>query len=169
MVAYPARKVMLLGDIGVGKTSLARRFVFKTFEQSYKTTIGVDLLTHDVSLGDAADNGLRLVLWDTDGEYGQSLFDTAYARGASAAIVVGDLTRPATLYKQRGLLTTFSARNPGRPCLAVLNKSDLASPGEAVEALGVHADLVKVTSALTGDGVDDAFVTLAMTILRRSL
>ena len=43
-----AAKVMLLGDIGVGKTSIARRLRFDSFEANYKTTIGVDVLTHDV-------------------------------------------------------------------------------------------------------------------------
>ncbi|MCX7898878.1 MAG: hypothetical protein N2444_02095, partial [Methylocystis sp.] len=82
-------KVMLLGDIGVGKSSLARRFVFDRFESDYKTTIGVDVLTHDVDLGAAFDNArMRFVLWDTDGDFGNRIFETVYLAGASAAIVV---------------------------------------------------------------------------------
>ena len=45
----PSAKVMLLGDIGVGKSSLARRLVFDHFETDYKTTIGVDVLTYDLT------------------------------------------------------------------------------------------------------------------------
>lgn len=53
-------KIMLLGPIGVGKTSLLRRLAFDRFESDYKTTIGVDIISHDVTLpkGDAA----RLVI-----------------------------------------------------------------------------------------------------------
>ncbi len=46
-----ARKVMLLGEIGVGKSSLARRLVFDKFEFDYKPTIGVDIYRYDVPAG----------------------------------------------------------------------------------------------------------------------
>ena len=46
-------KVMLLGEMGVGKTSLAQRFVFDRFQSDYKTTISVELFTHDVTVTDA--------------------------------------------------------------------------------------------------------------------
>ena len=89
-------KLMLLGDIGVGKTSLARRLVFDRFDGDYKTTIGVDVLTCDIVLSEACRNEtLRLVLWDTDGDFGQAIFSTMYVAGASAAVVVADATRPA--------------------------------------------------------------------------
>ena len=78
-------KIMLLGEIGVGKSSLARRFVFDKFEADYKSTIGVDILTHDVSLADG--QVLRLVLWDTDGDFGARIFETVYVKGASGALI----------------------------------------------------------------------------------
>ena len=65
-----ARKVMLLGEIGVGKSSLARRFVFDRFEGEYKSTIGVDILSHEIMLDDG--RVLKLMLWDTDGDFGAS-------------------------------------------------------------------------------------------------
>jgi small GTP-binding protein len=163
------RKILLLGDIGVGKTSLARRFVFDRFEASYKTTIGVDILTHDVRIDGSATDIMRMVLWDTDGDFGQSIFETTYARGASAAIVVSDLTRPATLAKQIALLDAFDARSAGRPSLAILNKSDLADYREALAEVAQVSDMVRSTSALTGDGVASAFTELASTMLRRGL
>ena len=84
---------MLLGEIGVGKSSLARRFVFDRFEAEYKSTIGVDILTHDTTTADG--EAMRLVLWDTDGEFGARIFDTVYVKGASGALIVSDVTRPA--------------------------------------------------------------------------
>jgi Ras-related protein Rab-5C len=161
-----AAKVMLLGDIGVGKSSLARRFVFDRFESDYKTTIGVDVLTHDVALGPEAENAmLRFVLWDTDGDFGSRIFETVYLAGASAAIVIADATRPATLVKMAELVARFEDMFPGRPVSAIVNKVDL------LEELSAHSgsargDLV-YTSAKTGQGVAEIFHALGCAIWRR--
>jgi small GTP-binding protein len=162
------RKIMLLGDIGVGKTSIARRLVFDRFETSYKTTIGVDILTHDLELVESGVR-MRFVIWDTDGDFGQEIFNEAYIRGASAAVVVSDLTRPGTIAKMEALVATFSERFPGRPLAALLNKSDLA-PGEtAAKELAHVADLVHVTSAFSGDGIAKVFLDLAEMMTRRNV
>jgi len=161
-------KVMLLGDIGVGKSSLARRFVFDRFDGDYKTTIGVDVFTHDVALGPEADNAtLRFVLWDTDGDFGMRIFETVYLAGASAAIVVADATRPATLVKMAGLFSKFEERFPGRPVSAIVNKIDLAPEfrlaGEAAPRSGVL-----YASAKTGEGVTEMFLSIGRAIWRRA-
>jgi Ras-related protein Rab-5C len=160
-------KVMLLGEIGVGKSSLARRFVFDRFESDYKTTIGVDVLTHDVGLGPELDNAtLRFVLWDTDGDFGERIFDTVYLAGASAAIVVADGTRPATLVRMESLVARFEEKFPGRPVAAIINKIDLA-PGLR-EQNAAPQDEVVYTSAKTGQGVSEMFLGLGRAIWRRS-
>jgi GTPase SAR1 family protein len=61
-----AAKVMLLGDIGVGKSSLAKRLMFNTFDADYRTTIGVDILTHEMTLPIDGET--------TDGDFGQHIF-----------------------------------------------------------------------------------------------
>lgn len=160
-------KVMLLGDIGVGKSSLARRFVFDRFESDYKTTIGVDVLTHDVALGSEADNViLRFVLWDTDGDFGLRIFETVYLAGASAAIVVADATRPATLVKMAGLALKFEERFPGRPLSAIVNKIDLAPDFRLSAEAAPQMEMV-YTSAKTGQGVEEMFLALGRAIWRR--
>jgi Ras-related protein Rab-5C len=160
-----AAKVMLLGDIGVGKSSLARRFVFDRFESDYKTTIGVDVLTHDVELGGEAEGAkLRFVLWDTDGDFGSRIFETVYLAGASAAIVVADATRPATLVKMAELVGRFEDMFPGRPVSAIINKIDLV---EEIPAAAAAREGVLHTSAKTGQGVGDLFLQLGRAIWRR--
>ena len=174
-MSAPARlrsaKIMLLGDIGVGKTSLARRLMFDRFESSYKTTIAVDVLTYDLALSSACDNEtMRLVLWDTDGDFGQAIFSTMYVAGAAGAIVVADATRPESFARMAGLLATFAERLPGRPLKAIVNKIDLA--GAPVDATGlglVDSADVHRTSALTGEGVAPMFRSIAETIWRRSI
>ena len=122
-------KIMLLGDIGVGKTSLARRCVFDKFDADYKTTIGVDVLTHDTELGPECESEvLRLVLWDTDGDFGSRIFETVYLAGASGAIIVADASRPGTLVKMTTLADRFAEQLPGRPVVMIVNKIDLAGP-----------------------------------------
>ena len=164
-------KIMLLGDIGVGKTSLAKRLVFDKFDGAYKTTIGVDVLTCDLKLSGACDHaGMRLVLWDTDGDFGQSIFSTMYIVGASAAVIVADATRPASFARMEDLVKTFCERFPGRPVKAIVNKIDLVDSHLPVPALaGIAACDVHRTSALTGEGVASMFLSIAETIWRRSI
>ncbi len=163
-----AAKIMLLGDIGVGKTSLARRYVFNKFDSDYKTTIGVDVLTYDLELGSRCDNEtLRLVLWDTDGDFGSRIFETVYVAGASAAIIVSDASRPGTIVKMTSLSAHFEEKFPGRPVLMIVNKIDLAPAPLDLEHGKPSADVIS-TSAKTGAGVAEMFQTLGDAIWRRA-
>lgn len=167
----PSAKVMLLGEMGVGKTSIANRFAFDRFQSEYKSTIGVELFTHDVILDSGrADGVMRLVVWDTDGDFGHRIFDTVYVTGAAAALIVADASRPATIEHAHGLARAFEERLPGRPYKLVINKIDLIE-GEAPEldAVARRAGDVVLASARTGAGVAEAFRALARTIIRRSL
>jgi len=158
-------KIMLLGDIGVGKTSLANRLVFDRFDNDYKTTIGVNVLTHDVALpGDCGGGTMRLVLWDTDGDFGHVLFSTTYVLGAAGAIVVSDATRPDSVAHMDRLASGFEDRMPGRPVCRVVNKIDLLT-GEAPAAKAG----ARLVSARTSEGVGALFVEMGAAIHRRSL
>lgn len=161
-------KVLLLGDIGVGKTSLANRFVFDRFDAAYKTTLGVDILTHDLPLGPECDDALlRLVLWDTDGDFGDRIFASAYALGAAGALVVADASRPETLDHMARLANEFADRFPGRPLRAIVNKIDLLPEGaRRMDLAGVDADDMALTSARTGEGVSELFGSLGRAIWR---
>ena len=159
-------KIMLLGDIGVGKTSLANRFVFDRFDTDYKTTIGVNVLTHDVDLPQS-DDKLRLVLWDTDGDFGQSLFATTYVLGAAGAVVVADATRPASILHMGKIAAAFEVRFPGRPVCCVINKIDLLPPGGEPPATPGR-DALRA-SARDNRGVAELFATIGAAIHRRGL
>ncbi len=155
--------------MGVGKTSLTRRLTFGGFESHYKKTIGVDIHTYDVELAaNIADDRLRLILWDTDGNFGQDIFDTVYVHGAAGAIIVADASRPPTIVKMARLARSFEERFPGRPICRLINKIDL-TPGERIGAIR-NADLSDLfyVSALTGEGVSESFAALADAIVRRT-
>jgi small GTP-binding protein len=164
-----ARKVMLLGEIGVGKSSIVERLVFDRFDLEYKPTIGVDVYRYEIAASEARP-GVSLIIWDTDGNFGDTIFRHVYMKEASAALVVGDLSRRETLETMTRLGHGFEEALPGRHISFILNKIDLvgALGGEEFEyTLGRSGrDIVK-TSAKTGENVQYAFLHTADAIIRR--
>lgn len=156
------KKVCMLGATGVGKTSLVSQFVLSVFSDTYLTTIGVKVDKKTVSV-DGRD--VTLLLWDI---YGQDEFQTvraSYLRGASGYLLVADGTRPLTLATARELQTMADGVIGRVPFVLVLNKSDLANEwhvdDRALWRLAEDGWSVIRTSARTGEGVEQAFLTLA--------
>lgn len=162
------RKVCLLGDFAVGKTSLVRRFVEGRFDDRYFSTIGVKISRKTVIYGERPYN---LLIWDlADGETYRA--GNTYLRGAAGALVVCDLTRQQSLRSLVDYMTRVRQANPGIAAMMVANKSDLAAqqvinPAE-LQALSVELTAPYVmTSAKTGAGVEYAFVSLVRLIETR--
>lgn len=165
-----AQKVLLLGDVGVGKSSLVARLVHDKFDNSYLPTLGVDISTYvmDVSPSDAP---VTLIIWDLDGDLGDGVFDSVHIRGLSGALIVGDLSRRATHERMVRFSREFQIRMPGRPLAFIFNKEDLA-PGETFD-IPLHLFPPGVepmkTSAKSGLNVRAAFRGLAQAIHRAEL
>ncbi|MGD1841490.1 MAG: Rab family GTPase [Thermonemataceae bacterium] len=83
----------MIGNFGVGKTSLTERFVHKRFSDEYLTTLGVRIDKKEVVV---AHTKINLVIWDIAGEVTQKKVNKSYYLGASGVIYVFDLTRPVT-------------------------------------------------------------------------
>jgi small GTP-binding protein len=165
-----ARKIMLLGEIGVGKSSIAKRLVLDRFEFDYKPTVGVDVYVYEVP-DSPTRPGMKLIVWDTDGNFGDAIFRHVYMKQAQAAMVVGDVTRQATLEAMASLGDGFREAFPGRPVSFLLNKQDLVAAGAGPElpaALTRPGVSLVRTSALTGDNVREAFRDAADIIHRRA-
>lgn len=165
------RKIMLLGEMAVGKTSIANRLAFDRFDASYKSTIGLDIYRYDVEPGPGG-QAFQFLVWDTDGNIGDAIFRDQHMRGAHAAIIVGDLTRRPTLEAQLKLAAKFSEALPGRYIAGVLNKTDLVDEipdDEAYVPAGLKEPYFPVfaTSAKTGDNIKQTFHSAAETIVRR--
>src|SRR5436309_15350406 len=92
-------KACLVGDIGVGKTSLIRRFVLDTFDDRYIATIGTKVTKKSVPCTwRGAPATMDLVIWDIMGEKGfRELLKETYLHGAQAIFAVGDFTGTDTL------------------------------------------------------------------------
>jgi len=82
-------KIIILGDSGVGKTSLMNQFVTRKFSAQYKATIGADFLTKEVMIDDKL---VTLQIWDTAGQERFQSLGMAFYRGADACILVYDIT-----------------------------------------------------------------------------
>ncbi|MEQ2286259.1 Ras- protein Rab-38 [Ameca splendens] len=125
-------KVLVIGDLGVGKTSIIKRYVHQVFSQHYRATIGVDfalkVLNWDYK------TVVRLQLWDIAGQERYGNMTRVYYREAVGAIVVFDMTRLSTfqavLKWKRDLDSKVTLSN-GRPVPTVLlaNKSDQRQHG----------------------------------------
>ena len=160
---------MLLGEIGVGKSSTVQRLVFDRFEFDYKPTIGVDVYRYEIPASPGRDAS-SLIVWDTDGNFGDTIFRHVYMKEASAAMIIGDVSRPQTLETMVKLAMGFTEALPGRHISLLLNKSDLVVAPSAVELPDGFARLkIKpvMTSAKTGHNVQDCFVQAAEAINRR--
>lgn len=166
-----AHKVMLLGEIGVGKSSIVQRLVFDRFDFDYKPTIGVDIYRYDVP-GREGCPATSLIVWDTDGNFGDAIFGHVYMREAASAVIVGDASRPSTIETMAMLVAGFREALPGRPATLVINKCDLCCPDTAIElpvSLTAQGRMIHRTSAKTGANIHSVFRETADVIERRKV
>ena len=87
-------KVVLIGDSGVGKSNLLSRFTRTEFNLESKSTIGVEFATKSIQ---TEGKTIKAQIWDTAGQEKYHSMAPMYYRGASAAIVVYDITREVRL------------------------------------------------------------------------
>eukprot|EP00879_Flechtneria_rotunda_P010463 GHRR01010939.1.p1 GENE.GHRR01010939.1~~GHRR01010939.1.p1 ORF type:complete len:125 (+),score=31.91 GHRR01010939.1:67-441(+) len=81
-------KVIILGDSGVGKTSLMNQYVQKKFSKEYKATIGADFLTKEIQIDDKL---VTMQIWDTAGQERFQSLGVAFYRGADCCVLVYDV------------------------------------------------------------------------------
>lgn len=158
----PAYKICLLGDFGVGKTSLVARFVRSTFSDKYMTTVGVKVDSKEVDL--VGGGQCKLVVWDIAGRSALDALGLHYLRGSSALLLVADGTRESSLNSALNLLMQSRALLPDALAVLAVNKLDLVERWEVAPT--TLAELrrslpVFETSALSGDGVESVFAYIA--------
>ncbi len=161
-----SRKVCIIGDFAVGKTSTVARFVNNVFSEKYLTTVGVKIDTKDIPLADGRE--LRMVIWDIAGSDRFSSAEFAYMRGAQAYLLVADGTRKETLANALALRQAVQERYGELPHVLLVNKFDLEDDWEvaetALDKLRDAGSLVLCTSAKTGKCVERAFDELARAV-----
>ncbi|NWU36416.1 RB18B protein, partial [Hylia prasina] len=161
-------KVLLVGDSGVGKSSLLRRFTDGAFEPGLKPTVGVDFKVKKMVVEGRA---VQLAIWDTAGQERFRALTPSYYRGAQGVVLVYDVTRKDTftgLGKWLNELEMYSSSSTVK--MLVGNKTDKpereVERKEGLQLARKHTLLFIETSAKTQDGVQHAFEELVIKILQ---
>jgi len=156
------KKICMLGSFAVGKTSLVSRFVKSIFSDKYHSTVGVKVDKKIVAVGAEQVN---LLLWDLYGEDEFQKMRTSYLRGSAGYVLTVDGTRRETLDKAIVLQNKTEEAIGKVPFVLVVNKADLIEKWEVDE--GALKELAErgwpsfKTSAKTGAGVEETFLTLS--------
>src|SRR5271154_6839916 len=157
------KKICMVGQFGVGKTSLVRRFVDSIFDERYLTTVGVKIDRKDVAVGSAS---VTLMLWDLAGEDELTQLNVSHLRGASGYILVVDGCRASSLAKAIDLQQRIAERLGPLPFVLVLNKVDLRDRWEVQDTVvSQYGWPTFATSAKAGSGVEEMFLALAGSLL----
>nr|MDO8098202.1 Rab family GTPase [Candidatus Njordarchaeota archaeon] len=154
-------KVVVLGDWSVGKTSLIRRHAKGMFSFDTKPTIGVDVTTMQYKLHEGVVIGLSV--WDVAGQEIMSSVRHQYYGGASAAILVFDLTKPETFWHVKTWYVDLRDNLQQKvPTILIGNKKDLVGQiaVTASEIMGLaegYGFKYLEISAATGENADKSF------------
>lgn len=170
------KNIILLGDGAVGKTSLIKRFVLDQFDDKYITTIGTKVTKKEIFVG-TEENGadMTLLVWDILGQKGYRYTQALSFGGIEGAILVADSTRPETLQSLREYWIPSILTVVGQiPMVFLGNKADLDRERSfgLKELQGLAQEVSKngeekncfLTSAKTGDSVEDSFYAIADTL-----
>lgn len=159
-------KLVFLGDVTVGKTSIVKRYIYARFDDSYKVTIGIDFLNKTVCLDDRI---VHLQLWDTAGQERFRALTPSYVRDSSVAIVVYDVTSRATLLNTDQWITDIRNEREDVRIVLVGNKTDLTekrqvSRDEGEQKAKEHDIMFIETSAKSGSNITNLFQQLAIAL-----
>ena len=169
-------KIALLGDGGVGKTSLVLRYCENAFKENYMMTIGSNFSTKTVELEEYPNYKIKLQIWDLAGQKHFSFVRPPFYRGSSGILMVFDLTRRSSFQNLLNWKEEYEKVVGPKPVVLVGNKLDLAEDnireigiqeGEAfkdeINALSYHE-----TSAKDGRGVENIFKEITRDILKKA-
>lgn len=157
-------KVVILGDPGVGKSSILGQFIENSFQPHLESTVGVSFKSKEIQF---PEKNIKLNVWDTAGQERYQSLTKMYCRGAGAAILVYDITKRDTFLNLKNWYQIVSEQGNEHTVLMVVgNKEDLiereeVSLDEGREfAVKIGAGYKK-TSAKTRTGIDEMFTTIA--------
>ncbi|ODQ46705.1 hypothetical protein PICMEDRAFT_134594 [Pichia membranifaciens NRRL Y-2026] len=126
-------KLVLLGEAAVGKSSLVLRFVSNDFQENKEPTIGAAFLTQRCTIGDKT---IKFEIWDTAGQERFANLAHLYYRNAQAALVVYDVTKPASFIKARHWMKELKEQSTKSIVVALVgNKFDLILDEETGEEI----------------------------------
>ncbi len=170
-------KMVMLGEGGVGKTSLIYQYMHSKFMDSMKATIGVDLFKKrlDLTMEDNSFVRASISVWDFSGQTEFKKVRPSFYKGAMGAFLVFDLTNLDSFSKvaQWHAECVQNVKTITPLFLLVGNKVDLREE-QAVTNLQIEETAQQLnvpfilTSAKTGDNVNQAFYDMAIELIKRA-
>jgi len=165
-------KVIIIGEAGVGKTSLVKKFVSGRFNRDYRVSIGANLFVKELTLN--SDLEVSIQIWDIAGQEKWVKMRHLYYKGAHGALIVGDLTRGNTFEQLEEFWNPDLKKFCGDiPKILVVNKVDLEPiiSNSDIEKLAQNINVKSYifTSAKNGQNVEEAFHQIAKAIVTSNL
>lgn len=162
-------KILMIGDAGVGKSSMLLRFTDDSFDDHIQSTIGVDFKVKHMDVGGKR---VKLTVWDTAGQERFRTLTSSYYRGAQGVAMVYDVTRRDSFENLEQWLKEVKLYSPnngeGVVKLLVGNKIDLERkvPREEAEAWARSQGMLFLeASAKTKMGIRQCFTEVVQKIL----
>ena len=161
-------KIILIGNSGVGKSSILHRYMKRTFDSNYKVTIGVDFFMKSLTINEQM---VKIQIWDTAGQEKYKSMVSSYYRGAHVALIVFDLTSHASFEALPSWVEIFFKNGPEQKnTILIGNKKDLVEERqvsqEEVELFSQTNNMIYFeTSAKDGDNIDYVFSYTAEKLL----
>ena len=152
-------KLVILGEVAVGKSSIAQRFVNGKFTNLHNPTVGALFLTKKIQVNDKY---IKYDIWDTAGQERYHSLTPMYYKNARAAVVVFDVTSSSSFERaQKWMTELFEKATPGIVIALCGNKIDLenrqVSKEEAEEYANKVGCLYMEVSAKTNENIDELF------------
>lgn len=167
----PIFKTVLVGEGGVGKTSITLRYTENRFDEDMKMTIGVNLASKKLVVDET---NITLMLWDLGGQPRFREVVSDYFRGSRIAIAVYDATRLFSLQRLTDWLDRLKENAPDCEIIFVGNKIDERETGSGVSLEDVAemaeqygSPVCMEVSAKTGEGVAEMFEAATKIILNK--
>eukprot|EP00472_Partenskyella_glossopodia_P003532 CAMPEP_0197516286 /NCGR_PEP_ID=MMETSP1318-20131121/1151_1 /TAXON_ID=552666 /ORGANISM="Partenskyella glossopodia, Strain RCC365" /LENGTH=201 /DNA_ID=CAMNT_0043064897 /DNA_START=179 /DNA_END=781 /DNA_ORIENTATION=- len=160
--------LIMIGDAGVGKTSLLLRFADDQFVENYMPTVGVDFRYRKFTLNG---NRVKLQIWDTAGQERFRTMTASYYRGADGVILVYDISNEKSFQHVKDWMKSVDKyAREGVIRMVLGNKSDMEEkrrvPKNKAEAYADNSDVMWLeTSAKSADNVTLAYRRMAKRLI----
>ena len=157
-------KIIIVGEPGVGKTSLVKKFVSGQFAKDYRSSIGTNIFIKKINLKNIGKPTIQL--WDIAGQERWISMRRSYYIGAKGVLIVGDLTRKNTFIQiEQFWVPDVRQYCESAPIILLANKNDLDKKldGKEITTLGEKINPLSIiyTSAKTGENVEKAFKVIS--------
>jgi small GTP-binding protein len=174
------KKICLLGDPAVGKTSLIRKYVYNQFSEVYISTIGTEVTKKEISVNFRNNSHgekqylISMAIWDIIGQKEYRSLISRFYKNANGALMVCDLTRYETLDNLKDWISSLFGAIGKVPVIFVGNKFDLVDHNEfntddLLDISGRYGAPWITTSAKAGENVELVFFKLGELMIKDSL